>query len=176
MLAAGLVGVPLPLPGRADLNLDPLNRWTEPEVAIDIKPRSGPIQIQVEYRIRETDVPDFLAAMGERHRIRLRDGARQWSLLRDLEDPMVWLESYQTPTWVEYVRHNQRRTHADAENTDRIRALHQGAGPAARQPQDRAPDPLEPRRARRQGDDRPALMHPRQPEGDACSSNSNSRK
>ena len=129
MLAGGLVGVPLPLPGRADLNLDPLNRWTEPEVAIDIKPRSGPIQIQVEYRIREADVPDFLAAMGERHRIRLRDGARHWSLLRDLEEPMLWLESYQTPTWVEYVRHNQRRTHADAENTDRVHALHQGADP-----------------------------------------------
>jgi hypothetical protein len=128
MLGGGLIGVVLPLPRRADLNLDPLNRWTEPQVAIDITPRSGPIQIEVEYRIRPEDVPAFLAVMAERHRIRLRDGARGWNLLRDLEDPMVWVEAYRTPTWVEYIRHNRRRTHADAENTDRLRDLHQGGG------------------------------------------------
>lgn len=126
ILAGGLVGVVLPLPGRADLNLDPLNRWTEPMVAVDLQPRSGPIQIEVEYRIREADVPAFLAVMTERHRVRLRDGARRWTLLRDLEDPMIWVEAYQTPTWVEYVRHNMRRTFADVENTDKLLALHQG--------------------------------------------------
>jgi predicted MFS family arabinose efflux permease len=128
MLGGGLVGLVLPLPGRADLNLDPLNLWTEPKVSVDITPRSGPVQIEVEYRIREADVPDFLAVMAERHRIRVRDGAREWTLLRDLEDPTIWLEAYRTPTWVEYIRHNQRRTHADAANTERLRALHQGAG------------------------------------------------
>jgi MFS family permease len=129
MAAAGLVGLLLPLPARSELDLDPANRWTEPQVAVDIAPRSGPIQIEVEYRIAEADVPAFLAVMNARHRIRLRDGAQQWHLLRDLENPTVWLESYQTPTWVEYVRHNQRRTKADAENLDVIRALHLGPEP-----------------------------------------------
>ena len=32
MLAAGAVGLRLPLPARAELDLDPLNRWTEPQV------------------------------------------------------------------------------------------------------------------------------------------------
>jgi MFS family permease len=125
-LAGGLVGLALPLPDRDDLNLDPLNRWTEPRVVVDLQPRSGPIQIEVEYRIRDEDVPAFLEVMGERHRIRLRDGARRWTLLRDLADSTVWIEAYQTPTWVEYVRHNQRRTFADASNTERLRELHQG--------------------------------------------------
>ena len=49
--------------------------------------------------------------------------------MRDLEDPRLWIESYQTPTWVEYVRHNQRRTKADAEVADRLRALHRGDEP-----------------------------------------------
>ncbi len=53
-------------------------------------------------------MPEFLDAMTERRRIRRRDGARHWTLLRDLEDPRLWIESYQFPTWVEYVRHNQR--------------------------------------------------------------------
>ena len=41
-------------------------------------------------------MPEFLAAMAERQRIRRRDGARHWTLLRDLEDPELWIESYQT--------------------------------------------------------------------------------
>lgn len=127
MLVGGAVGLWLPLPGRADLNLDPLNLWQEPRVAIDIRSRSGPIQIEVEFRIAEGDVPAFLALMAERHRIRVRDGARHWTLQRDLGDPEVWVESYQTPTWLDYVRHNHRRTHADADVTDQLRALHRGA-------------------------------------------------
>ena len=46
--------------------------------------------------------------------------------MRDLENPEIWTESYHTPTWVEYVRHNQRRTKADAIVGTRIRALHKG--------------------------------------------------
>ncbi len=127
-LAGGAVGLRLPLPARAELDLDPLNRWSEPQVGIDLKPRSGPISILIEYLIDEAEVPEFLAAMAERQRIRIRDGARHWSLMRDLENPMLWLESYQTPTWVEYVRHNQRRTKADAAVGDRIHELHRGPG------------------------------------------------
>ena len=68
----------------------------------------------------------------ERHRIRVRDGARNWALQRDLGDPEIWIESYQTPTWLDYVRHNHRRTQADAEVTDRLRALHVGDEPTVR--------------------------------------------
>ena len=59
--------------------------------------------------------------------------------MRDLEDPELWIESYQTPTWVDYVRHNQRRTQADAASVDRLRALHRGAGAAAGAPPHRPP-------------------------------------
>jgi hypothetical protein len=126
MLVGGAVGLWLPLPGRADLNLDPLSSWKEPAVAIDIRSRSGPIQVEIEFRIDEADVPAFLALMAERHRIRVRDGARHWTLQRDLGDSSLWIETYQTPTWLDYVRHNHRRTHADADVTDRLRALHRG--------------------------------------------------
>ena len=127
MLASGAVGLRLPLPDRTDMNLDPLNRFVEPALALDLKPRSGPIHVEVEYLIGDPDLPAFLEAMAERQRIRLRDGARHWTLQRDLEDPEVWLESYQTPTWVDYVRHNLRRTQADLASFDRILALHRGS-------------------------------------------------
>jgi MFS family permease len=129
MLASGLVGLSLPLPARAELDLDPLNRWTEPEVRLELTPRSGPVKINVEYLIDEADVPRFLDLMAERQRIRRRDGARAWTLLRDLEDPRLWVETYQTPTWLDYIRHNQRRTKADADSVDRLRELHRGPEP-----------------------------------------------
>jgi len=82
----------------------------------------------VDYIIDPADVPKFLSAMSQRRRIRIRDGAQQWVLLRDLENPEHWSESYHVATWGEYVRHNERRTHADAEASDRLRALHRGPG------------------------------------------------
>ena len=124
-----LLATRMPLPQVEALNLDPLSRWTEPDIAVSIKPRSGPIVITIEYRIDDPDIPAFLTEMAERRRIRIRDGARHWTLLRDLEDEALWLERYHVATWVDYVRHNQRRTHADAANTQRLLALHKGPRP-----------------------------------------------
>ncbi|RWC33242.1 MAG: MFS transporter [Mesorhizobium sp.] len=129
MLAGGAIGLLLPLPQQQVLNLDPLNRFKEPHLALDLKPRSGPIAIMIEYVIRHEDVPEFLAIMAERGRVRRRDGARNWTLARDLENPAVWIEHYHTPTWIEYIRHNGRITHADALIGERLRALHSGDEP-----------------------------------------------
>ncbi len=126
MLAGGALGFLVPLPQHAVINLDPLNRWTEPSLSLDLKPRSGPIAIMIEYVIEEKDLPEFIALMAERRRIRRRDGARNWTLARDLGNPKIWVESYHTPTWLEYIRHNTRATKADADITERIRALHSG--------------------------------------------------
>ncbi|WP_269932396.1 MFS transporter [Aminobacter sp. HY435] len=129
MLVGAAIGFLLPLPAHTALNLDPLNRFREPHLALDVQPRSGPIVISIEFIIREEDVPAFLDAMSERRRVRRRDGARNWVLARDLENPEIWVETYHTPTWLEYVRHNQRATLADAEIGDKLRALHSGAQP-----------------------------------------------
>jgi hypothetical protein len=67
--------------------------------------------------------------MTERRRIRRRDGARQWVLLRDLEHPDQWTESYHVATWDDYIRHNMRRTKADAEVSARLLRLHRGDTP-----------------------------------------------
>lgn len=129
MIFGAAIGLFLPLPDRSSDNLDPVNRWKAPHLALDLQGRSGPVAILIEYIIRAEDSQAFLAAMNERRRIRRRDGARQWELLRDTEKPDTWMESYHFPTWDDYVRHNQRRTHADASVDDRIRALHAGGEP-----------------------------------------------
>ncbi|MCB5203211.1 MFS transporter [Neorhizobium sp. T786] len=126
MLFGAAIGLRLPMPDFRTLNLDPLNRFVEPALGLEIQPRSGPVVIQVDYEIHDEDLTEFLSLMAERRRIRIRDGARNWALMRDLQFPEIWTETYHVPTWVEYVRHNQRRTQADAETTDRILALHRG--------------------------------------------------
>jgi MFS family permease len=126
LVAGAALGLWHPLPELKTLNLDPLNRWIEPDLAVDILPRSGPIVITIEYVIREADVVAFLAIMAERRRIRRRDGARHWTLLRDLENSEIWIERYHNPTWLDYVRHNQRITQADAAVGERLRELHRG--------------------------------------------------
>lgn len=129
MLAGAAVGLRLPLPEFKSLNLDPLNRFNEPLLELDLKPRSGPIVIMIDYEIDDADIPEFLETMAERRRIRIRDGAGHWALMRDLEIPTTWTETYHVPTWVEYVRHNQRRTQADASVGEKLTALHRGAAP-----------------------------------------------
>ena len=121
------LGFWLPLPQLAGLKLDPLNRFKEPEIALHIEPRSGPVVITIEYRIREEDLVTFLRVMAERRRIRKRDGARNWTLLRDLNDPEIWIERYHTPTWLDYIRHNNRITEGDATISEELRLLHKGA-------------------------------------------------
>jgi MFS family permease len=128
-LGCAALGLFSPLPQSEDLNLDPLRPWKEPETAVAIQQRSGPIVVSIQYRIAEKDIAVFLEVMADRRRIRRRDGARHWTLLRDLADPSIWIERYSTPTWLEYVRHNSRITQADAAIGERLRALHQGPEP-----------------------------------------------
>lgn len=129
LVAGAAIGFFFHLPDAGGDELDPLGRFREPELRLDLKTRSGPIMVMVDYEIDQKDVPRFLALMADRRRIRIRDGARQWALLRDLENPDIWTETYHVATWIEYVRHNERRTKGDGEVTQKLRELHKGEGP-----------------------------------------------
>ncbi|MEZ5565354.1 MAG: MFS transporter [Gammaproteobacteria bacterium] len=129
LLACAAFGLWRPLAPSADVDLDPLRHWEEPDTAVPVAPRTGPVVITVEYVIRQDDQLRFLAAMAERRRIRRRDGGLNWRLLRDLSDPEVWVERYETPTWLDYLRLSSRLTRDDATVPESLRALHQGDGP-----------------------------------------------
>lgn len=147
------IGLVRPLSEAGEDNLDLLNMWREPETAVPVEGRSGPVVVTIEYRIPPGSIVPFLTAMSERRRIRRRDGAHGWALMRDLGDPELWIERYHVSTWFDYVRHNQRRTMADLVNSETVHALHKGPNPPVvhrmleRQtgslPLSRAPDPRE---------------------------------
>ena len=125
-LFAGLV---LRLPNTDDENLDPAKRWKVPNVKLDISPRSGPVHVTIRFEINQADLDEFLSVMKERRRIRMRDGARNWTLTRDLQEPDIWIEHYRFSRWRDYVLHNERQTIADVPSLARVRQLHRGTNP-----------------------------------------------
>ncbi|HET9447992.1 MAG TPA: MFS transporter [Steroidobacteraceae bacterium] len=129
VLAGVVLGRWAPVLQAGELNLDPLRAqlWNAPTTAVPVDARTGPVVITIEYIIDEPDAEEFLHRMAERRRIRRRDGARNWRLLRDLSDPRVWIERYETPTWLDYIRLNNRPTQDDASIPERLRALHRGS-------------------------------------------------
>ena len=129
VILGALAGYKLPLPEFGRLNLDPLNEFIEPTLAVQLKPQTGPIMITIDFDIGEADIPAFLETMRLRRRIRIRDGARRWSLLRDLEEPNIWTEKFYVATWVEYIRHNQRSTISDSGVDATLNKLHKGETP-----------------------------------------------
>lgn len=117
------------LPALSSLDLDPLSQGEEPELQLDPTARSGLIRIMIEYVIADQDVPEFTTLMNERKRIRQRNGAQRWSLVRDLQEPTCWIESFQFATWIEYVRYDRRTTREDATIAQRLQELHSGTEP-----------------------------------------------
>ncbi|MDW9782911.1 MFS transporter [Sinorhizobium meliloti] len=97
-----------------------------PQLALDLKPRSGPIAARTVYLIAEEDLETFLGHMRARRYAMSRAGARDWSLQRDLRTPAQWAETFRTTTWMDFLRLNHRLSPADQEIAELLCALHEG--------------------------------------------------
>lgn len=126
LLLVAAAGILLPLRECGESDLDPLEGFDAPAVTLDLNPRSGPIVVKVDYLIAERNVDTFLSLMRERRRVQSRAGARHWTLLRNLQEPSQWTETFRTPTWTDFLRLNHRLTTADKELDERILGLHAG--------------------------------------------------
>ncbi|NGO55197.1 MFS transporter [Allomesorhizobium camelthorni] len=117
----------------------PIRPWEEkdqessdfraPELALDLKPRSGPIVAKVDYSISEKNMDAFLGCMRAKRHALSRAGARNWTLQRNLQTPSLWTETFRTPTWMDFLRLNHRLTAADQETYEHLGALHDGELP-----------------------------------------------
>jgi MFS family permease len=92
-------------------------------------PQSGRIQVNIEYHIDPARSDEFLAVMQESRRSRLRQGALDWQLLRDLYDPSRYVEQITDESWTEHLRRFDRVTAADVQLRDRKFAFHIGEEP-----------------------------------------------
>jgi MFS family permease len=117
------------LVGKKNLSLAPSMHWPEPVMRIETEPRDGPAITSVEYRIDPNTSGEFLEALKDLKRIRLRDGAIRWNILRDSADPERYLEGFVTESWGEHLRQHERITAEDRKVEQRVQAFHIGARP-----------------------------------------------
>ncbi|RUZ71392.1 MFS transporter [Mesorhizobium sp. M7A.F.Ca.US.006.01.1.1] len=128
LIMVAATGLLMPIRQWQDSDQDPFGFET-PQLALDLKPRSGPIVVKIEYSIPEANVEAFLDRMQERRRVQSRVGARHWNLQRDLQDPLLWTETFRTPTWMDYLRLNHRLTTADKALDQHLLELNLGISP-----------------------------------------------
>ena len=108
-----LLGLLMPLPDAAQEAVNPVEIGNEPEVALALTLRSGPISVAIDYRVDPANAREFYNAMRAVQKARLRNGGFAWSLARDIADPAMWTERYSCPTWGDYLRVRDRYTEAD---------------------------------------------------------------
>jgi MFS family permease len=113
MLAMPLLAFVLPLSRSGEAGVEPVQIRNEPEVAMALTMRSGPIIIEIDYRVDPDKARAFYDVMLDLQRVRLRNGGFDWSLARDIADPAQWTERYHCPTWGDYLRMRDRMTQAD---------------------------------------------------------------
>jgi MFS family permease len=104
-----------PLPQASVSGVEAVAITHEPDVAMALTARSGPVVIELDYCVAPELARPFYDAMLRVQRSRLRNGAFNWSLSRDIGDPGLWTERYQFPTWSDYLRTRERFTQADLE-------------------------------------------------------------
>jgi MFS family permease len=82
-------------------------------IALALTDRSGPILIELEYRVGQENARRFYALMQQVYRVRRGNGAVGWQIARDISDPQIWVERFHCPTWLDYRQMQSRLTIAD---------------------------------------------------------------
>ena len=117
MLISPILGIWMRMPPVGGRNEPAIDILAEPEMRLPLTARSGPIVIEIEYRVDPARARLFYAVMQHIQLSRKRNGAYGWSIARDIADPELWTERYHCPTWQDYLRQRNRATQPE-------RALH----------------------------------------------------
>jgi MFS family permease len=117
MLLSPILGIWLRMPPVGARNEAATEVLADPEVRLSLTGRSGPLVVEIEYRVAQDNARLFHNVMQEVQLSRQRNGAYGWSIARDIADPELWTERYHCPTWLDYLRQRNRATQSE-------RALH----------------------------------------------------
>jgi hypothetical protein len=129
MLLSPLLGIWLRMPPVGARNEPPAEALADPEVRLSLTGRSGPLVVEIEYRVAQDSARAFHNVMQEVQLSRQRNGAYGWSIARDIADPELWTERYHCPTWLDYLRQRSRATQSERALHQRAIAFHLGPEP-----------------------------------------------
>ena len=104
-------------------SLDPRARIELTPPSVEIHAASGPIVVVIEYCVPPENAVEFAAVINEIGRIRRRDGARAWSISQDIDTVDLWVERFECPTWLDYLRWRTRPTQSDQVVRERLLRL-----------------------------------------------------
>jgi MFS family permease len=108
--ATAALGLVFSLQDADEIDTSSVDIGYEPEVALGLTMRSGPVVIEVEYDVDPAQAREFYDVMVKLQRARNRIGGFDWSISRDIADPAIWVERYHCPTWGDYLRMRDRYT------------------------------------------------------------------
>jgi len=105
-------------------DLSPWNHWRMPVVIKEVESeiQRGPVLVTVLYDVIREREAEFVEAIHQYARIRLRDGAYRWGIFRDTESENRYLEIFLVNSWAEHLRQHERQTLADRELERRLRS------------------------------------------------------
>jgi predicted MFS family arabinose efflux permease len=129
MILTLLVGLKLRVPHVDGSHREAASGAAPAEAGLSIDGRSGPVELELQYRVAVIDGPAFQAAMLEVRRSRLKNGASAWRLTRDAAQAETWVERWRFPTWHDYLRQLDRASVVDLELLARASGFHAGAEP-----------------------------------------------
>jgi predicted MFS family arabinose efflux permease len=128
MVVSPLIGLWLRMPLVATA-ADDADALADPEVHLQLTARSGPVVIEIEYRVEQPRAREFHNLMQQVQLSRQRNGAYGWSIARDIADPELWTERYHCPTWLDYLRQRNRPTASERALTQSAQEFHMGPEP-----------------------------------------------
>jgi MFS family permease len=129
MFLSPLLGLWIRMPPVGGRN-EAADSLADPEVKLSsLTGRSGPLVVEIEYRVDQDNARAFHGVMQEVQLSRQRNGAYGWTIARDIADPEIWIERYHCPTWLDYLRQRSRSTQSDRSLHQRAMAFHMGPDP-----------------------------------------------
>ncbi|KRR29170.1 MFS transporter [Bradyrhizobium retamae] len=128
LIASPVLGLWLQMP-RIVAREEKTEVLADPKVLLPLTGRSGPLVVEVEYRVAQENAWAFHNLMQDVQLFRQRNGAYGWSLARDIADPELWTERFHCPTWLDYLRQRSRSTQSERALDRQAIAFHIGPEP-----------------------------------------------
>ncbi|UHG90841.1 MFS transporter [Spirosoma oryzicola] len=110
----------------SEINHQPALAWPDPEVIVDLQPSDGPVLVTIDYTVETRNHHEFLTAMQQIGRTRLRDGALEWDVYQDLSNPSHFIETFQVGSWAEHLQQHQHLSQHDYHILQSIKPLING--------------------------------------------------
>src|SRR5437879_606790 len=113
-----------------DVDMTPSMHWSSPRVMIDIdEHEESSVLVEIEFQVDPTHSHEFESAMNKVRSLRLRDGAINWELFHDIENPSRYVEMFTSESWTEHLRQHERITKADLAIEQHAISFHIGKDP-----------------------------------------------